>query len=85
MKRKRAIKRSLEAGTPKEQIRKRYKRGNKLLNSVNKMSKEKLFAASQINRGSTGAKKYFSKFYFVIFQNIESSFGGSDDFFGKSL
>ena len=50
LKRKRAIKRLLEAGTPREQIKKRYKRGDKLMNSVNKVPKQKLFDGSQTNR-----------------------------------
>ena len=58
LKRKRAIKRSLDAGTPQKQVRKRYKRGVKLIKSVNKTPKEKLFDGNQTNRGSGGVKKY---------------------------
>ena len=68
LKRKRAIKRSLELGTPRDQIKKKYKRGDQLLNSVNKTSKEKLFEASQTNRGSTGASKYFLQITFFNLQ-----------------
>ena len=57
-KRKRAIKRALDDGTPIKQIKKRYKRGNQLIASVNKMDKQKLFETSQTSRGSGGASKY---------------------------
>ena len=35
LKRKRAIKRALEAGTPRDQIKKKYNRGDQLIASVN--------------------------------------------------
>ena len=59
LKRKRCIKRALDVGTPTEQIRKRYKRGDQLINSLKRIPKEKLFDVSQTNRSSGGIKKYF--------------------------
>ena len=59
VKRKRAIKRALEDGTPESQIKKRFKRGHKLIKSVEKLDKDKLYDATQISRGSGGDSKYF--------------------------
>ena len=57
LKRKRAIKRELDSGTPRENIKKRYKRGDQLINSVNKTPSEKLFESNQTKRGSSGSCK----------------------------